>query len=69
MTYTLIELVKDNVESWFTELSKHQPTKSVAKVEEQLTEDISAMVRSYFMLPKNFVKCHWIELPCMVLPV
>lgn len=45
MTYTLIELVKDNVDTWFVELSKHQPTKIVLKAEETLLEEVSTMVR------------------------
>ncbi|KAK7576677.1 hypothetical protein V9T40_012963 [Parthenolecanium corni] len=43
MTYTLIELVKDNLESWFIEVSKHQPSKPVPQVEEQLSEEIAAV--------------------------
>lgn len=46
MTYTLIELVKDNLESWFIEVSKHQPSKPVPQVEEQLSEEIAAVVSS-----------------------
>lgn len=44
MTYTLIELVKDHLESWFLEVSKHQPVKVQHKEEVALVEDVSNLV-------------------------
>lgn len=53
VTYTLIELVKDNVESWFEEVAKHKPSKPVPQVQvEQLSEEIAAVVSSFHIFRK-----------------
>lgn len=44
MTYTLIELVKDNLNSWFTEVYQQRPIKSFPEIEEILPDVISQMV-------------------------
>ncbi|XKL61169.1 hypothetical protein PGB90_008226 [Kerria lacca] len=43
MTYTLIELVKDNLNSWFTEVYQQRPIKSFPEIEEILPDVISQM--------------------------
>lgn len=44
MTYTLIELVKDNLENWFIEVSKQLPVKVSPKEEITLVEEVSNLV-------------------------
>lgn len=52
MTYTLIELVKDNLEAWFVELYKNKPTNPVEKTEEILPKEMSKLVMlfTYFII-------------------
>ena len=57
MTYTLIELVKDNVEVWFTEVSKYQPETSIVKDQAVPTKEISNLVRATFYLDLCFKTC------------
>ncbi len=42
MTYTLIELVKDNLNSWLTEVTRYAPVKEkMAEVTEELSNTVS----------------------------
>lgn len=53
MTYTLIELVKDNLEAWFVELYKKKPTNPIEKTEEILPKEMSKLVillNAYFII-------------------
>ena len=52
MTYTLIELVKDNLDTWFTEVSKHQPKtlRTSDRVLSTATEEMNNLVRGCFVM-------------------